>query len=419
MITTEIKNLSTCRKELNITLPKEELEPIREQQIKRIQKEIQIPGFRKGKAPKQFIKKQYGQLIEAYMLEAAAEESFKQALAEHDIAVVDQPEAKKIEFNEDGDLVSVIEVDTYPDIELKKITGLELTRDKYVITDKIVDETIERMRREKAEIRTVDGQVEENHLVYFDMQQLDESGVPIVGKKYNDLKVKVGEGRFDPELEKQLSGLKTGDEKQIVKEYPADFPQKEFAGKKEYFKVSIKKIQEEILPELNDEFVAEVDENLKTVDELKAEVRKRLELEYKMESENRFAADLTQALLEANPFDVPEALIQNYLNHIVEDVKRRDPKLKEEDIRQHYRHEAEFNVKWFYLKDKIAREQNIKVEDEDVNNFLNELKDEKVRELYEKNPVLLDRVKEDILNRKITDYVVNNSKVKENEIKLD
>ncbi len=419
MITTEIKNLSTCRKELNITLPKEELEPIREQQIKRIQKEIQIPGFRKGKAPKQFIKKQYGQLIEAYMLEAAAEESFKQALAEHDIAVVDQPEAKKIEFNEDGDLVSVIEVDTYPDIELKKITGLELTRDKYVITDKIVDETIERMRREKAEIRTVDGQVEENHLVYFDMQQLDESGVPIVGKKYNDLKVKVGEGRFDPELEKQLIGLKTGDEKQIVKEYPADFPQKEFAGKKEYFKVSIKKIQEEILPELNDEFVAEVDENLKTVDELKAEVRKRLELEYKMESENRFAADLTQALLEANPFDVPEALIQNYLDHIVEDVKRRDPKLKEEDIRQHYRHEAEFNVKWFYLKDKIAREQNIKVEDEDVNNFLNELKDEKVRELYEKNPVLLDRVKEDILNRKITDYVVNNSKVKENEIKLD
>ncbi|HGY57319.1 MAG TPA: trigger factor [Caldithrix abyssi] len=419
MITTEIKNLSTCRKELNITLPKEELEPIREQQIKRIQKEIQIPGFRKGKAPKQFIKKQYGQLIEAYMLEAAAEESFKQALAEHDIAVVDQPEAKKIEFNEDGDLVSVIEVDTYPDIELKKITGLELTRDKYVITDKIVDETIERMRREKAEIRTVDGQVEENHLVYFDMQQLDESGVPIVGKKYNDLKVKVGEGRFDPELEKQLIGLKTGDEKQIVKEYPADFPQKEFAGKKEYFKVSIKKIQEEILPELNDEFVAEVDENLKTVDELKAEVRKRLELEYKMESENRFAADLTQALLEANPFDVPEALIQNYLNHIVEDVKRRDPKLKEEDIRQHYRHEAEFNVKWFYLKDKIAREQNIKVEDEDVNKFLNELKDEKVRELYEKNPVLLDRVKEDILNRKIVDYIVNNSKVKENEIKLD
>ena len=419
MITTEIKNLSTCRKELNITLPKEELEPIREQQIKRIQKEIQIPGFRKGKAPKQFIKKQYGQLIEAYMLEAAAEESFKQALAEHDIAVVDQPEAKKIEFNEDGDLVSVIEVDTYPDIELKKITGLELTRDKYVITDKIVDETIERMRREKAEIRTVDGQVEENHLVYFDMQQLDESGVPIVGKKYNDLKVKVGEGRFDPELEKQLIGLKTGDEKQIVKEYPADFPQKEFAGKKEYFNVSIKKIQEEILPELNDEFVAEVDENLKTVDELKAEVRKRLELEYKMESENRFAADLTQALLEANPFDVPEALIQNYLNHIVEDVKRRDPKLKEEDIRQHYRHEAEFNVKWFYLKDKIAREQNIKVEDEDVNKFLNELKDEKVRELYEKNPVLLDRVKEDILNRKIVDYIVNNSKVKENEIKLD
>ncbi|HID38279.1 MAG TPA: trigger factor [Calditrichaeota bacterium] len=419
MITTEIKNLSTCRKELNITMPKEELEPIREKQIKRIQKEVQIPGFRKGKAPKQFIKKQYGQLIEAYMLEAAAEESFKQALAEHDITVVDQPEAKKIEFNDDGDLVSVIEVDTYPEIELQKITGFELTRDKYIITDKLVDETIDRMRKEKAEIRTIDAPIEEGHLVVFDMQELDAGGVPIIGKKYNDLNVKVGEGRFDPELEKQLIGLKTGEEKQIVKEYPEDFPQKDYAGKKEYYLVNIKKVQEEILPELNDEFVAEVDESLQTVDDLKKEVHKRLELEHKMESENRFTADLTQKLLEANPFDMPAALIENYLDHVVRDIKGRDPQLKEEDIRQHYRQEAEFTLKWHYLKEKIAEEQQIKVEDEDINKFLDELKDEKIREVYEKNPNLLERVREDILNRKITDYIVSNSKVKENEIKLD
>jgi len=419
MIKTEIENLSTCRKKLSITMPKEELEPIREKQIKRIQKEVQIPGFRKGRAPKQFIKKQYGQLIEAYMLEAAAEESFKQALAEHDIAVVDQPEAKKIEFNDEGDLVSVIEIDTYPEIELNKITGFELTRDKYVITDKLVDETIDKMRREKAEIRTVEGAIEEGHLVLFDLQELDASGVPIVGKKYNDLNVKIGEGRFDAELEKQLIGLKSGEEKQIIKQYPDDFPQKDYAGKKEYYQVKIKKVQEEILPELNEEFVAEVDENLKTVDDLRKEVRGRLELEYRMESENRFASDLTQKLLEENAFEIPEALIENYLDHVVQDVKRRDPKLKEDDIRQHYRHEAEFTLKWHYLKEKIAEEQKIKVEEEDINKFLDELKDEKIRELYESSPQLLDRVKEDILNRKISDYIVNNSKVKENEIKLD
>ncbi len=419
MITTEIENLSTCRKKLNITMPKEELEPIREKQIKRIQKEIQIPGFRKGRAPKQFIKKQYKDLIEAYMLEAAAEESFKQALAEHEIAVVDRPEAKKIEFNDNGDLVSVIEVDTYPEIELNKITGFDLVRDKYVITDKIVEETIDKMRREKAEIRSVEGPIEEGHLVVFDMQELDAGGIPIVGKKYSDVSIRVGEGRFDAELEKQLVGLKTAEEKQIIKEYPDDFPQKDYAGKKEYYQVSIKKVQEEILPELNEEFVAEVDENLKTVDELKEEVRKRLELEYKMEAENRFAADLTQKLLEANPFEMPEALVQNYLDHVVQDIKRRDPKLKEDDIRRHYRQEAEFTLKWHYLKEKIAKERQIKVEDEDINKFLDELNDEKVREFYEKNPDLLERVKEDILNRKITDYIVNNSKIKENEIKLD
>ncbi|MEJ2544627.1 MAG: trigger factor [Calditrichaceae bacterium] len=418
MIKTEIKKISNYKKELNITMDKADLEPIREAQVRRVQKEVQFPGFRKGKAPLGMVKKNYADAVEAYTLEAALDESLQKSVIENEIQVVGTPEAKKVDFNDNGDLVSVIEVETTPDVDIKKYKGFPLTKDEYEISDQLVDDTIQRALKEKAELHTVDGAIEKDHLVVLDMQEVDEDGKPIKDKNYKDISLTIGQGKFDPELEEQIIGLKNGEEKQIEKVYPDDFPQKEYAGKKEAYLIKIKSVQREELPELNDEFAKELNEEFKTVEDLKKATREQLENNYKMESENRLNQDLMQKLLEENPFEIPQAMVDNYLNHIVSDVKRRDPNAKEDVIRQHYQSEAEFTIKVHYLKEKIAKVEKIEVGESDIKTFLDELKDEKIREFYEKTPQMLDRVKEDILQKKINDFLLKNTKIKTNKVKL-
>lgn len=416
----EIKNLTSCRRELSFTIPKDELEAVREKQIRRVRKEVQFPGFRKGKAPIGVVKKNYADIIETYTLEEAVEESLKKVSMENDLIILGQAEAKKMEFSKDGDIEAVLEFDTHPDIELKEYKGLEFVRDKYIVTDKAVDDSILQLRRQKAEISVIDGPIEEGHKVTMDMQELDESGLPLVGKAYKDITIVMGEGRFDKELEDQLFGLKCDDEKTIEKIYPDDYPQKEIAGRKERYRITIKNVEQETLPELNDEFVKDLgDEKLKTVDDLRKAAKEELEKQHEAESEKRLSADIAQALVDKNPFDIPRVVLDDYLDYIINDVKSRDPKINEAEARQHYEPEALFNMKWRYLQDRIAAEEKIAVNEEDVKKFLDELKDEKIREIYQQNEQLMNQVRNDIFYRKIFDFLVQNSTIKENEIKLD
>lgn len=418
MVRTEIKAISNCKKELNILMEKADLQPIREREAKRVQREVQFPGFRKGKAPLSLIIRNFSDTIEAYTLEAALDEGLQKSVTDHNVFVVGRPEVKKVDFNESGDLISVVEVETLPEIELKNYKNFVVTKDEYEISDKFVDETIQRYLKEKAELHTVDGKIEKDHLVVMDMQELDQDGKPIKNKNYKDISIRVGEGRFDPELEEQILDLKVGDQKRIDKIYPDDFPQKDFAGKKESYTVKIKSVQREELPELNDEFVKEFSAEMQSVDDFKRRTRQQLENEYRIEAENRFFQDLSQKLLNQNPFEIPAVLVDNYLEHIYRDVKKRDPKVREEIIRQHYQAEAESAVKLHYLREQIAKTEKIEVTEEDQKVFLDELKNEKVREFYEKNQPFLERAKEDILNKKIDDFLAKNTKIQLNKLKL-
>ena len=419
MITTDIKVLSNYKKELSITMEKADLEPIREQQTKRVQKEVQFPGFRKGKAPLSMIKKSYAQHVEAYTMESAVQEALERAVVENEIKVVGMPDAKKVDFNDQGDLTMTIEVDTQPEIELKKYKGFKFIKDKYVIKDSFIEENINRILKQHATKTETDSKVKDGHIVLIDMQELDESGAALVGKKYNDISITVGDGRFDPELEKELIGLEKNKATKVTKEYPKDYVQKEMAGKKEYFEITVKKIEEEELPELNEEFIQKINPNIKTVEEFKKFVAQNIENDYKRESENRFSQELSQKLIEENPFEIPDALVENYLDNLVKDVKRRDPKADERSLREYYRTEALNNMKWHYIKEQIAKDENIESNDKDVEEFLDKIDNKEIRKLYQDNAAALEEVKHSIKDRKVQDFLVENSKVNENEIKLD
>jgi trigger factor len=419
MVKTEIKKISNCRKELNIIMAKADIEPIREKEIQKVRKSVQFPGFRKGKAPLAMIKKSYGQHIEAYTMESAVQDAMEKAVTENDIQIVGMPDAKKVDFTDDGDLTMTIEVDTYPEVELKKYKGFEFVKDKYIIEDSFIEENINRLRKQHAEKTEVEGKVEDGHIVVIDMQELDESGAPIKGKKYSDITISIGEGRFDPELEKQIIGLEKGKATKISKEYPKDFVQKEMAGKKENYEITVKKIEQETLPELNEAFIKKVNPKVENVEDFKAELRKGIQLDYEREADNRFSQELSQKLIEENPFDVPDALVENYLDNVVKDVKQRDPNADERSLREYYRTDSLANMKWHYIKDQIAKEENIEVDEKDIEEFLEKIDNEEIRKIYKENEGFLSEAKHSIKDRKVFDFLVENSEIKENEVKLD
>jgi trigger factor len=400
-------------------MEKEDLDPLREKEAENVRKEVQVQGFRKGKAPLNMVKRQYAQAIEAYAMEAAIQEGLIHVSEKENMMILGRPEAKNMDMKEDGSLELQIVVETYPEVDLKKYTGFELIRDVYDIQDTFIDQTIQRLREERAEILTVDTEIGDHYLVSADLQEVDQSGVPIVGKKYNDIHLQMGKGRFDAELEKQLIGLKQGDERIISKKYPDDFPQKEYAGKVESYSVKIKKVEKQNLPELDEEFIKDLSlSEVTTVSEFREFTRRNLQENYDKEAERRLLDDLARSIVEANPFEVPQVLIENYLNNIVEDVKQKNPRIRESEIRQYYENDALFNIKWYYLQEKIEQAEKITVDESDTETFLTTLRDESIREIYRKNIGLMERAKDEIRTKKITGFLIGASKLTENKIEL-
>jgi trigger factor len=397
---------------MNITMPAENVNEIRKEQEKLVRKEVQIQGFRKGNAPMHMVKSMYAGTIEKYTLDEAMQRAFEEGLQKNDIQPVGYPEVKKIDFDDDKNLTIEIEIETYPEIELKNYKNLKFEKILYNIDDSDVEENLDYIRKQKAIISEEAGAAEMGHFLTLSLQELDESGMPLIGKKYDDLRIQLGEGQFDPDLENQLIGIKTGEERNVEKRYPENAGN-EFAGKLERYKVTAVKIENEELPDVDDQFAQDLNLEVNTVDELKEKVRDELEHRWGQESEQQFYHQVAQELLHENPFDVPESMIDNYLDKIVEDIQKRGQDFDEEEVRKHYRADAVFNIKWYHLKARIAKSEQIEATDDDFKTFLENLNDDKMRTFYESNNEIKERVLNDIFEKKVFDFLVNNSKVKE------
>ena len=412
MVSTEVEKISSCKVQIQITMLAENVDKIREEQEKIVRRDAQIQGFRKGKAPLAMVKSAYAGTIERNTMDEAMQQAFEAGLKENDLHPVGPPVVKKFDFDDDKNLKMEVEVETYPDIPLKKYKNFIFEKNIYKIDDTDVNESIEYIRKQKAVITSIDGQAEIGNFVTFSVQEMDETGMPLIGKKYDDIRVQLGASQFDPDLENQIIGMKTGEERRMEKKYPKSAG-KDLAGKIERFNITMQKVEEEELPEMDNQFVEQLNFDIKTVDDLKVKVRDELENRWGQESEHQFYHQVVQELLHENPFDVPEVMVNNYLDKILEDIRQRDKNIKEEEVRKHYRADAMFNIKWFHLKEKIAKEENIKATEEDYKTFLDNINDENARKMYETNDELKQRALNDIFEKKTFDYLIDNSKVKE------
>ena len=370
-----VEEISPLTRKIKIVLPEEVVARKLEDAYRKLQAEVHIKGFRKGKVPRKILEKNYGAKVEYDLSEELVKDSYFDALQESKLDVVVHPDLKDHKFEDDGTFSYVAEVDVKPEFELSEYKGIEVELPELTVADEEISEEIERLRKELAPLRTVeDRESKENDLVVIDYQGYHDGKEvkQVVGKDYT---VDIGSGNNGKEFENACIGLKTGEETSKEITFPPDFPNPVLAGKNIEFKISVKNIKERVLADIDDEFAQDVGEEFKTLDELK----KHLHDKILQEKEDARSGDLTDQLmmklLEAHEFEIPARLIQYEINHYLEEIgqnlKKRGLTMEEagmnvETLSEQYRETAEKRVRGDFILKKIAEVEEIKLEDDDV-----------------------------------------------------
>ncbi|MBN2365918.1 MAG: trigger factor [Calditrichaeota bacterium] len=414
---TEVEKLNSYMKKLRVDISPEELIPLEEKVVRNYQRRADIPGFRKGKAPLNLIRQRNKEFIQQDLIEEAIHQFYSKALNEADINPVSEGKITQFNFeNVDSGMLLEIEIEVEPEVELKKYKGLTVEKETVQLTEEMVDDAIEHLREQYATVREVE-EAKEDHYIHFEAQELDKGDVPIVGHKYENLQVKLGSGEFDSDIEQQLIGVKTGEKRIVRKEIPPPPDKKDKNPDIQSLQIYVKKIEEKEFPELDEDFVKNLDdENLEKLDQLRERIRQNMQLDFQQRSERTLRNRIIDELLKENPFNVPPSMVENYLNEMINEIQSqsKDRTIDQEAVRKEYRVSAVHNIRWYFLKKKLAEEENLSISDEEVFRLIEESNlDDKIKKQAKLDRQYIGRLKEDLLENKILEFLKEHADVTE------
>ena len=304
---------------LTIEITKAEFEAAKDKAFKKTGKNITVPGFRKGKAPRKMIEKLYGEGVffeEAFniiypdAMEMAVEKSGIKPVGRADVDLGDPAE--------EGGLTIIAKVPVEPEVELGEYKGIEVEKETVKVLQADVKAELNRMAQRNARTETVERKAKKNDTVDIDFEGFVD-GVAFEGGKAEHHELTLGSGAFIPGFEDQLIGCKAGDEKDVVVTFPEEYHAKELAGKEATFKCKVHKVEETILPEIDDEFAKDVSDTCETLDDLKKEITERLKAERQEAADNAFEEKVLDAVIDGMKADIPAAMIDSQVDTIVQD----------------------------------------------------------------------------------------------------
>lgn len=373
------QKISGNQVELTFSIPAEQFEEAMQKAYLRDRNRISVPGFRKGKAPRKLIERMYS---EAVFYDAAFDILFPDAYAgaveAEKLDVVDQPSVDVKEIGSGKALEFTATVYVMPDVELGSVEGMKLTKYLPEVTDEQVNARMERDMAKVTSLQDVaDRPVKEGDTVSLDYAGTVD-GVAFEGGTAERQTLKIGSGSFIPGFEEQMVGMNAGEDKDIHVTFPADYHAEELAGKEAVFHVKVNAIQEEVRPEMDDDFAKDVSEH-QTFDEYKEGLRKELTEQTARNADTRLENELVQKLVDASECDIPDAMIERELDAQLRSMKLRMAYqgirfedyvkytgMDEHAIRDMYRADAKNTVKTQLVLDALRKQRSIEVTPEEV-----------------------------------------------------
>jgi len=413
-----IKKISEWKKSIQVEISEEEINKQREKVYKKYQKNIQVDGFRKGKVPKHIIEKKYSDSLQTELIDELLNTYFKKAIEENDINPIAPGKISDYTFNDNGTFQFTAEIEVEPEIEIKEYTGLKLEKETSEVTSKEVEDTLELLREQNAELKPVDKNAEEGNIIEGDIQAIDNSGVPIIGEKYLSRSIEIGKPPLGDLCKDQLVGLKPGDEKRLEIPIPQGGKSGEVKINNYLFKV--KSVYEKKVPELNEEFIEKIG-NYDTIEAFKQDIEKKLQQRKESESRRKLENNIKNAIIRNNKFELPPSMVDRTMDYLWEEQKRNNKNLTEADkekFMESNRPDVINTLKWNIISDQIAEKENITVTPEDLEEKINEIAEsstedsKKIKNFY-RNPNNKKRLEDAMLHEKIIAFITDNSKVKE------
>ena len=415
----DIKNINDFTREMKLDIPWEILEPDFDICLKKFSKKVKLPGFRPGKIPRDRLMQQFQPNIEAQFMDDNIYKYYLTALQQKEIVPVNQAEISDVHFHMGEHFSFTAKFEVEPDFKLPRFKKnmFQVQRNKFIPDDQDVNDAIDQLRRSHARIETVEDGAKEKDFILCDLQKLDDSGVAIIGKKFEKQMLKVGDGSFTDDQKEQLIGLKPGDSTRI------SLPDNEDKTITNPYELKVNKVERENLPAVDDDFLKLINPELGSVEDLRADVLKKINENFEERARQSFERELSDALIEKVGVETPPSMVENYLNNILEDVKKQNngEPIEEEKVLETYRPSAERNLKWYLIRKKVISQEQINIERKDIDAEIENLvsrspnSEKEIRRFYKK-PSNRQRIEDDMVEKKILEYLNQFAKVKEVEV---
>ncbi|HCN61488.1 MULTISPECIES: trigger factor [Mammaliicoccus] len=409
---------------LTVTVPKEEVDKGLDKAFKKVVKQINVPGFRKGKMPRPLFEQRFGvESLYQDALDFILPEAYGNAVEEAEINPVDRPEIDVTQMEKGKELIFEATVTVEPEVELGDYKGLAIEKQDREVTDEEFDKALEEAVSRQAELTVKEGEIAQGDVVNINFDGYVD-GEAFEGGQAEGYDLEIGSGSFIPGFEEQLIGLKASDSKEVVVTFPEEYHAEELAGKEATFKCDINEVKSKEIPELDDELAQELDESVKTVDEYKEKLRKDLADAKLNQAE---ATEKEEAITKASDnatVEIPEAMINTELDRMMQEFEQRISQQglnlelyyqfsgqSEEELKAQMKEDAEKRVKTNLTLRAIADAENIEVSDSDVEAELTKMSEqfglsvEDIKSTLGNNDILVN----DLKIQKVIDLLVAES----------
>ena len=408
---TSLKNKDSFTRSLDVTVPWTSLENDYTKEFNNQKKKFKMPGFRPGKVPVNIVKKEIGPAVEANFAELSLNKYYQQALMELKVTPINQAQITKLEFKEKSDLKFTAIFEVRPDFKLPSYQkSIKVKIDKYLASKDDVAHSLNELCTSQAKLEGVDKASIGNY-VLADFQELDSNGVAIIGSKIEKQYIKLGEANFNETISKPIIGKKVSDKVVI------DLPFGE--NKVTKFEMEIKKIEKQVLPEINDEFAKSVSPDFKKVKDLENRLKENITKNLDDDFEKRLQQKIIDYFTDKTKVEAPKSMLDSFLKNLFESEKKKQGKenIKEEDFNKEMSPYAEKNIKWLFIRDKLINEENIKLKDKAVENFIKKtIKDNKQQkediEKHYSNTDNIQNLQSSLMTEKLFDCIKNYANIK-------
>jgi len=314
-----VEELSPSKRALHIELPPDRVTAKLEATFRELSQKLQLPGFRKGKVPREIIQRRFQADMKEEVLRELIPDSYREALAQAALQPVSEPQVDEVHFHEGEPLRYRAVVEVKPSVEVRDYRGMTLSRDKVEVTDQEMDRALEHLREEAAEYVPMEGwPAVRDDLVILDHEG-SIHGKPFKGSSGKNLALILGHERYLPGFSEQILGMQKGEGKRFVLTFPEDFPGKDLAGRAAEFRVTVKEVKKRRLPELNDEFAKSAGD-VDSVSALRDKLRQDLLARKTREQESGLKRALLEKLAAAHELEVPEAMVEAEASSILQEM---------------------------------------------------------------------------------------------------